>query len=142
MRDITQWTLNGSKQMSNLYKQTILPTLSLFTSLSTLICCALPALFVTLGMGAAVAGVVSAAPWLVWLSDHKKMVFAIAGAMLLLSAFMQRRGRFAPCPTDPEQAKACKNLRIFSIFTLIFSFFVYAIGFFFAFFGLIKTFGV
>lgn len=119
--------------MSELYKQTILPTLSLFTSLSTLVCCALPALFVALGMGAVVAGVVSAAPWLVWLSDHKKGVFAAAGFMLMLSAYMQWKARFAPCPVDPAQAKACKNLRIFSISVLVFSFVVYGIGFFFAF---------
>jgi hypothetical protein len=119
--------------MSDLYKQTILPTLSLFTSLSTLVCCALPALLVTLGMGAVVAGVVSAAPWLVWLSDHKKIVFAVAGILLLASALMQWRARFAPCPTDPLQAKACRNLRVLSIGILIFSFIVYGIGFFFAF---------
>ena len=32
----------------NFYKHTLLPTLSLFTSVGTLVCCALPALFVTL----------------------------------------------------------------------------------------------
>jgi hypothetical protein len=118
---------------NSLYSQTILPTLSLFTSLGTLICCALPALLVTLGMGAVVAGIVSTAPWLVWLSDHKKIVFAVAGILLSLSALMQWRARYLPCPIDPKQAKACKNLRVFSIAVLIFSFVVYGIGFFFAF---------
>ena len=119
--------------MSGLYKQAILPTLSLFTSFGTLICCALPALFVTLGMGAAVAGLVSAAPWLVWLSAHKQSVFAVAGCLLVLSAIMQWRARFAPCPADPAQARACRNLRIISISILIFSVVVYMVGFFFAF---------
>lgn len=119
--------------MSDLYKQTILPTLSLFTSLGTLVCCALPALFVALGMGAVVAGLVSTAPWLVWLSDHKKYVFLVAGILLLISAYMQWRARNLPCPADVLQAKACRRLRIFSISVLVFSFVVYAIGFFFAF---------
>ena len=39
--------------------------LSLFTSLSTLLCCALPSLFVLLGLGATVASLLSQAPWLV-----------------------------------------------------------------------------
>lgn len=119
--------------MGGLYKQAVLPALSLFTSFGTLICCALPALFVTLGMGATVAGLVSAAPWLVWLSAHKKIVFAVAGVLLILSAIMQWRARFAPCPADPAQAKACRNLRIISTCILIFSVMVYMVGFFFAF---------
>jgi hypothetical protein len=111
----------------------LLPGLSLFTSLSTLICCALPALLVTLGLGAALAGLVSAAPWLVVLSDHKKIVFAVAGILLAASAFMQWRGRNAPCPADSDQAKACARLRAVSIGILVFSMLVYATGFFFAF---------
>lgn len=119
--------------MSNLYKNIILPTLSLFTSLGTLICCALPALLVTLGMGAALAGVVATAPWLVALSDHKETVFAIAGLMLSLAAYMQWRARNAPCPADPAQAKACKRLRKISVGILMFSVIIYSVGFFFAF---------
>jgi hypothetical protein len=38
---------------------------SLFGSFSTLICCALPSVLVLLGMGTAVASLLSAAPWLV-----------------------------------------------------------------------------
>ena len=55
---------------NNLYKQTIAPTLSLFSSVGTLLCCALPALLVTLGMGAALAGFVSAVPWITAISDY------------------------------------------------------------------------
>jgi hypothetical protein len=133
MPDIMSFPSPEEAQMNDLYKQTILPTLSLFTSLGTLVCCALPALFVALGMGAVVAGAVSAAPWLVWLSDHKKVVFVVAGILLPLSALMQWHARNMPCPADAAKAKACKNLRIFSIALLIFSFVVYSIGFFFAF---------
>ena len=118
---------------NNLYSQTIAPTLSLFTSMGTLICCALPALLVTLGMGATLAGFVGAAPWITALSEYKEWVFAGAGMMLSLSAYLQWRGRYAPCPADPAKAKACTRLRKVSWAILMFSIIVYLIGFFFAF---------
>ena len=117
----------------NLYKQTIAPTLSLFTSVGTLLCCALPALLVTLGMGATLAGFVSAVPWITAISDDKEYVFAGAGIMLSLAIFLQWRGRNTPCPADPVKAKACTRLRKVSWFILGLSVFIYAIGFFFAF---------
>lgn len=115
------------------WKQTIGPMLSLFTSAGTLICCALPALLVTLGMGAALAGFVSAVPWITAVSEYKEWVFAGAGIMLALSTYLQWRGRNAPCPADPVKAKACARLRSFSWGILIFSILIYAVGFFFAF---------
>ena len=118
---------------SNLYRQTIAPTLSLFTSLGTLVCCALPALLVTLGMGAALAGFVSAVPWITAISDHKEAVFVGAGVMLALSSLLQWRGRHAPCPADPVKAKACARLRKISWLILGCSILIYAVGFFFAF---------
>lgn len=117
----------------SLWQHTVMPTLSLFTSMGTLICCALPALLVTLGMGAALAGFVGAVPWITSLSEYKEWVFAGAGIMLALSALMQWRGRYAPCPADPAKAKACMRLRKFSWGILIFSIIVYLVGFFFAF---------
>ena len=110
-----------------------MPTLSLFTSMGTLICCALPALLVTLGMGAALAGFVGAVPWITAISDYKAHVFAGAGAMLTLSAIMQWRAHYAPCPADPAKAKACMRLRKVSWGILIFSIIIYLVGFFFAF---------
>lgn len=119
--------------MNNLYKQTIAPTLSLFTSVGTLICCALPALLVTLGMGAALAGLVSNMPWITAISEYKIEVFGGAGFMLALSSILQWRGRHAPCPADPAKAKACSRLRKISWFILGLSIFIYLVGFFFAF---------
>src|ERR1700723_1070415 len=55
---------------------------SLFSSFSTLICCALPSVLVLLGMGSAVASLLSAAPWLVSLSRHKIWIFCIAGVLI------------------------------------------------------------
>ncbi|HZQ90452.1 MAG TPA: hypothetical protein VFA60_01520 [Terriglobales bacterium] len=56
--------------------------LSLFSSLGTLLCCALPSLLILFGLGATVASVLSAAPWLVSLSQHKGTVFGAAGALI------------------------------------------------------------
>ncbi len=119
--------------MNNLYKQTILPTLSLFTSIGTLLCCALPALLVTLGMGATLAGFISAVPWVTAVSDYKEYLFAGAGVMLAIATFLQWNARNAPCPIDPDKARACMRLRAISWVILGFSIAVYAIGFFFAF---------
>lgn len=48
--------------MGERFKQAFLPTLSLFTSVGTLLCCALPALLVTLGAGAVFASLVKQCP--------------------------------------------------------------------------------
>jgi hypothetical protein len=61
---------------------------SLFSSFSTLICCALPSVLVLLGMGTAVASLLSAAPWLVSLSRHKIWTFSIAGSLIAASFVM------------------------------------------------------
>ena len=61
---------------------------SLFTSFSTLICCAFPSVLVLLGMGTAVASALSAAPWLVSLSRHKIWIFGIAGTLIAASFMM------------------------------------------------------
>ena len=61
---------------------------SLFSSFSTLLCCALPSILVLVGMGTAVASLLSAAPWLVSLSRHKVWTFSIAGTLIASSFVM------------------------------------------------------
>jgi mercuric ion transport protein len=56
--------------------------LGLFSSVGTLVCCALPSLLVVVGFGATVASVLSAAPWLVALSQQKQWVFAISAVLI------------------------------------------------------------
>jgi len=108
---------------------------TLFTTTGTLVCCALPIMLVTLGMGATVAAMTSAFPFLITLSLHKGWVFAFSGLMLLVSGWlMYRPGR--ACPTDEELARACTsahkwNRRIYWTSVLIWS-----IGFFAAFLAL------
>lgn len=115
------------------WRDSVVPVLGLFTSFGTLICCALPALLVALGFGAVVAGLVSAAPQIVWLSENKVVVFAVAGALLAGAGVLQWRARHAPCPSDPAQALACRRLRRFNLIVYGVSVAIYLAGAFFAF---------
>lgn len=115
------------------WKDTLGPTLSLFASAATLVCCALPALLVTLGLGAALAGLVSTAPWLVALSVHKVPLFIGSGLLLAAAGMMHRRSARLPCPADPARARACARLRRLSAAMLGLSMLLWLTGFFFAF---------
>ena len=107
--------------------------LSLFTSTGTLLCCALPALLVALGAGAALSTLVTAVPGLVWVSEYKEAVFGVAGVMLVLSGWLQWRARFAPCPVDTAQRETCFSTRKTSARVYLASVLVYAVGGWFAF---------
>jgi hypothetical protein len=87
---------------------------ALLASSATLVCCVLPAVLVTLGAGAALAGLVAAVPQLIWLSEHKPLVFGVAAMLLTVSGVALWYGRSLPCPTDPDAAEACRRLRRFS----------------------------
>ena len=124
---------NTNEAAAGLKQNLVLVCVSLFTSSGTLICCALPALLVSIGAGAALAGLVSNVPQIVWISQHKNVVFAFAGFMLVLAGIMQWRARSLPCPADPQQAKACMFMRHMSFAIYLFSVTVFLIGVFFAF---------
>lgn len=106
---------------------------ALFASSGTLVCCALPALLVALGAGAALSTLVSVVPGLVWLSEYKAPVFGIAGAMLAFSGALQWRNRFAPCPTEPALRHACLRTRKTSARVYGLSVALYLVGGWFAF---------
>jgi hypothetical protein len=111
----------------------ILEILTILSSFSTLVCCALPVALVSIGAGAALASVVTAVPQLVWLSEHKIQLFAFAGLMVAVSGVSAYRNRNAPCPIDPMQAMSCMRLRRWSTRIFFVSTALYAIGFSFAF---------
>jgi hypothetical protein len=111
----------------------ILRTLTIFSSFGTLLCCALPALLVSIGAGAVVASLVSAIPQLVWISEHKIALFIFAGVMLGLSGISAYLHRRAPCPVDPIAAKSCLRMRRVSLGVFCCSLTLYLIGFYFAF---------
>ena len=106
---------------------------SLFASSSTLVCCAIPALLVALGAGAALSSLVSIFPQVVWLSEHKEALFGFAGLMMIGSGTLQWRNRSAPCPIDPALRDACLKTRKTASIVYAASVVLYLIGGWFAF---------
>ena len=106
---------------------------TLLASTATLVCCVLPAVLVSVGAGAVLVGLVSTFPQLVWLSEHKAGVFAVAGALLALSGLMIWRARHLPCPVDPVAARSCTRLRRVSAVLYGVSVAIFAVGGSFAF---------
>lgn len=106
---------------------------ALLASGGTLVCCALPALLVTLGAGAALSSLVAAVPQLVWLSEHKAAVFGFAAAMLAAAGALQWRNHRAPCPVDPALRDACLRTRTWSRWLYLASVLLFVTGALFAF---------
>ena len=84
---------------------------ALLASSATLVCCVLPAIMVSLGAGVSLVGLVSAVPQLIWLSEHKLLVFTSAAALLVTSGVMLRYAARLPCPANDAAARACMRLR-------------------------------
>lgn len=135
MQDIIfKLSIEKNFKMKGVYRKNItLPLISLFSSFATLICCALPALLVSLGAGAVLAGLITNFPQLLFLSKYKIYVFSIAGLLITISGYMLWVNRNAPCPIDPMAAKLCNKLRKLSIYIYIFSLIILLTGLFFAF---------
>ena len=114
-------------------RETAAPTVALVTSLSTLVCCTLPAVMITLGMGAALSSLTSNVPQLIWLSAHKGLVFGGSLVLLSLAWGVRYLTRDMPCPADPALAKACTRLRAIGGWVLYLGFAVWAVGAFSAF---------
>ncbi len=115
------------------WRDGLAPLAALLGGAGTLVCCALPALMVSLGMGAAVAGLVTAVPQITLLSEHKPWVFGVSGVLIAAAALLQWRARGLPCPADARQAAACRRLRAASWVILGLAATSWTIGFFFAF---------
>lgn len=107
--------------------------MSLLASSGTLVCCAIPAVLVALGAGAALSSLISAFPQLVWLSERKEELFTFAGVMMIASGWLQWRNRTAPCPVDPRLRDACLHTRKASLRIYAASVAFYLIGSWFAF---------
>jgi hypothetical protein len=112
--------------------KSVLSFATLFVSLSTLICCALPALFVVLGAGATFASLLGVFPQLIWFSEHKGIVFLVAGILLFANLAMRI---FIPpqCSADPKLAAECARAQKVSGVILKVSLLAYLVGGFFAF---------
>jgi mercuric ion transport protein len=120
-------TITNGKATSSL-----LSYFSLFTSVGTLLCCALPSLLVLAGLGASVASTLSAMPWLVTLSKHKQWTFAASGILIGLSFlnmyYVAPRIKAKAC--SPDNPSACEDASKFSRVLLWVSASIYVVGFF------------
>lgn len=121
---------DGSPEVKTPY---ISSFVNLFASTSTLICCALPALLVSLGAGAALASLVAVFPQIVWISEHKEAIFLISSVLMVVGGILQWRNRFAPCPVDPDLRHACLRTRNTSLRIYLVSLTLLIIGGWFAF---------
>ena len=85
--------------------------ITLFASSSTLICCALPALFVLLGAGATFASLVNFFPQLIIISQYKISISIFTGIILIIAGTLIKRSSLLPCPTDPDLRDMCLKTR-------------------------------
>ena len=106
--------------------------LALFTSTGTIFCCALPALLVSLGAGAALSSLISIFPQLIILSIYKIPIFIGAFIILIISGMMQYQTRSMPCPADKKQAYACMQARKVSMIIYVASVGIFIVGLLFA----------
>ncbi len=110
----------------------VLSYLSLFTSVGTLLCCALPSLLVLFGLGASMASFLSEVPWLVTMSHHKHWVFLLAG-LLISGNFVYVYGiaprlQARPGACAPADPAACQQASRLSRIVLWSSAVLYSIG--------------
>jgi uncharacterized BrkB/YihY/UPF0761 family membrane protein len=115
-------------------RSALLSYFSLFTSVGTLLCCALPSLLVLFGLGASVASILSFMPWLVALSRHKQWTFTISGVLIALSFintyYIAPRLRTKEC--SPDNPSACDDASKMSKVLLWVSAGIYTVGVFVA----------
>jgi mercuric ion transport protein len=116
-------------------RSSVLSYFSLFTSVSTLLCCALPSLLVLFGLGASVASLLTFMPWLVTLSRHKAWTLSISGILIAISFLnmyyiVPRLKTIDACEAD--NPAACREASQVSRVLLWASAALYAVGFFVA----------
>tara|TARA_B100000886_G_scaffold173612_1_gene118783 strand:- start:811 stop:1206 length:396 start_codon:yes stop_codon:yes gene_type:complete len=105
---------------------------SLFGSLSTLLCCALPVTLVTIGMGATFASLTATFPQIIWITQNKGSLFLITGTLLLASYILMKRSEKVSCPIDVDQREVCQNSKSASHKLFWFTLIVYGLGLLFS----------
>jgi len=121
--------MNDESLEPDLKRQRGVTLFTLFTTSGTLICCALPILLVTFGLGSAVVAMTSAAPFLITLTQYKIWVFLFSGLMLLIGGWViYRPGR--SCPVDAKLGAACATADRWNRRIYWSSVIVWSIGFF------------
>ncbi|MAD58381.1 MAG: hypothetical protein CMK44_07410 [Porticoccus sp.] len=106
--------------------------LSLFASSGTILCCALPALLVSIGAGATLGSLISTFPQLVIISIYKTQIFFGAFIVLVVTGILQYQARILPCPLDEKKAAACARAKRLSLSIYFISVGLFIVGLTFA----------
>jgi hypothetical protein len=105
---------------------------SLFGSLASLLCCALPVTLVALGMGATFASLTSVFPQVLWITKYKETLFALTGLLLIISHILKKQSEKRECPLDFKQREICQSSKWATSKIYWFSVVIYIIGLLFS----------
>ena len=97
--------------MSNNKETSNVGIISLLASSTTLICCALPALFVALGAGATLASLTNIFPQLIVISHYKVSISIGTLLILFIAGIFIKKAESLPCPVDPMLKDICLKTR-------------------------------
>ena len=97
--------------MSNKKETSNVGIISLLASSTTLICCALPALFVALGAGATLASLTNIFPQLIVISHYKVSISIGTLLILFIAGIFIKKAESLPCPVDPMLRDICLKTR-------------------------------
>ncbi len=125
----------STRERSAVRRRQGLTWLALFTTTGTLLCCALPIVLVSLGLGATLAALTSSLPFLIDLSRHKVWIFAFSAVMLILAGWALYRPDRA-CPADTERGRACDRAMVWNRRIHRVSVAIWGLGFFAAYLAL------
>ncbi len=116
--------------MAKIKKDFIILLLALFTSFSTILCCALPIILVFLGFGSAFAALSSNFIFINIIAEKSAYIFLISLILLSISAyfiFFQNQS----CPSDKKLANICLKSKIINKYIWFFAIFIWIISFLF-----------
>jgi hypothetical protein len=117
----------------SLRKVKLFSELTAIASISTLICCALPAFLVFMGAGSLLSVFISFFPQFPMISQYKIEIFTISLIIILFAGVGQMYAKTLSCPTDKDQSLSCSKIRKRSFQLFIASIILYITGFYFAF---------
>ena len=117
----------------SLRKVKLFSELTAIASISTLICCALPAFLVFMGAGSVLSVFISFFPQFPMISQYKIEIFTISLIIILFAGVGQMYAKTLPCLTGKDQSLSCSKIRKRSFQLFIASIILYITGFYFAF---------
>ena len=84
---------------------------ALLSSSSTLLCCAIPAILVSMGAGAVFANIISVFHALTVISRFKVEITIMTFIILVAVGVLHSKTAKMPCPADPSLGRACLKSR-------------------------------